>query len=165
MRTTRALLSLAFGLTLLGCSDSVSPIERQLEVAEARWQAQALSQYVVESRGGCFMCVPIASRWHRLRVVNATVEEVTLIDPAATPDDGPVLGPASFRSVEQTFARIREWPQLERGNRVEAEFDPVTGLPTEVHFIAPSSVADGGFSVSFRALAPGLSSAGASVHR
>jgi hypothetical protein len=117
-----------------------------------------LSHYTVEARVSCF-CPPVMLEWHELTVADDSViatRRVTTQGIAPAEETAP---PSWFRSVEQTFADVRRWPGSMRNNRLEARFDPETGLPTTVNFITGPEIADGGSLREYRALKPGLTGA------
>lgn len=146
------LLALATAFLVAGCGDDgISPTARELEVAAARWEAQGLTRYTVEARVLCF-CSPELADWHELEVVRDSVVAARRLDPR----NGASAPAGWFRSIEATFAFARRWPREQRGNRIEADFDPQTGLPVRVTFLAPPTVADGDAVYAFRALKPGL---------
>lgn len=154
--TLRVLLfMLAAPVLLAGCrDDGLSPSGRALEIAERRWKAQGLSHYTVETRILCF-CAPQVTRWHEITVSSDSVIAARRVEPGDDEGGGPAPA-AWFRSVEATFAFARRWPREQPGNRVEADFDPETGLPVRVALLAPPTVADGDAVYEFRALKPGL---------
>lgn len=155
----RSLFLLATLATLAACGDTgLSPVQRESAAAEARWRAQGLSHYTVEARILCF-CPPVMLEWHELTVASDSVFAVRRVsfDGVAPPDE--TARPEWFRSVEQTFADVRSWPGSMRDNRLEARFDPGSGLPLHVNFITGLQIADGGSVREFRALKPGLTAA------
>lgn len=150
----RMLLLVALASSSIGCSDSVSPSTRELQAAESRWRAQSLSHYTVETRVLCF-CPAAMARWHEITVAGDSVIAARLVEPDASPTDEPAPT-AWFRSVEAAFALARRWPDERRGNRVEAQFEAVSGLPTRLSFVTGPEIADGNATYEYRALKPGL---------
>jgi hypothetical protein len=159
----RTLVTLVAAPLLLACGDDgMSPTLRQAAMAESRWRAQGLSHYTVEARVSCF-CPPVLLEWHELTVAGDSVIAARRLTQQGIAPPEETAPAAWFRSVEQTFADVRGWPGSMRNNRLEASFDPATGLPTRVNFITGPEIADGGSVREFRALKPGLT--GANVNR
>lgn len=159
-RRLRRYIAVALAPLLLACGDDagLTPIARQLAAAEARWEAQGLSHYTVESRIICF-CPPVMAQWHELTVASDSVIAIRRLEFVGDIPLGEEADRRWFASVESMFVRMRSWPSSMRGNRLEATFDDQTGLPTRVNFITGPELADGGAVYEFRALKPGLTSA------
>ncbi|MCU0615745.1 MAG: DUF6174 domain-containing protein [Gemmatimonadaceae bacterium] len=152
-RHLRVVLLIAPWLLLACRDDGISPDGRGLEIAEARWRAQGLSHYTVETRVLCF-CTPEVNRWHEITVASDSVIAVRRVETGEV--QGEPAQPSWFRSVEGVFQLARRWPSMERGNRVEASFAAPTGLPERVSLITSPAIADGGAVYEYRALKPGL---------
>ncbi len=154
MRSLRPLTAAVSLLAVLACGDDgVSPFQmRQLDRAQATWNAQRLTYYTVEARIACFCAVEVGW-WHELTVANDSVIAVRRVEPG---QGETVPNPQWFATVDEVFRRVRAWNGHMRGNRFEAEFDAVTGLPLEVNLITSPDIADGGAGYYFRALKPGL---------
>jgi hypothetical protein len=153
-RVHRVATALTALLVVAACGDDgVSPFQqRQVDRAQATWDAQRLTYYTVEARMSCF-CPPPLGQWHELTVANDSIIALRRLEPG--PGE-PVANPEWFATVDEVFRRVRSWNGSMRGNRYEATFDEVTGLPLTVNLITSPNIADGGVGYYFRALKPGL---------
>ncbi len=139
-------------LALSGCGESaLSPSDEVARLqALARWTAQGLVQYTVETRVSCFCPVEL-NQWQRITVAGNVVTAVVPVDSSGE-SGSPVL--TWYSSVDELFARIATAGSATDGSRVSAEYDAVTGLPTVVSFEAPPGVLDGGAVYYYRKLRP-----------
>jgi len=130
-------------LVLSGCgSQLLGPGEqRELEAAQARWEAAALPSYAFDYRRICF-CVD-GGRLVRITVQAGEVSSVTAAD-----TQGPLADPSagSWPTVAQLFTRLEG--HAEGGSRdgwtLDVEYDATLGYPTEIKLVAPENIADGG---------------------
>ena len=156
---SRALaVALVTTLSLVACGDDGlgGAEERALVRAVAQWQSLALTYYTVEERVSCF-CPPELQAWHEITVANDSVIAARRVeDLTAGPLPAPTARPEWFATVDDLFRRIAAVQRATDGSRVEATYDPTTGLPTLVNFFAQPGVADGDAAYRLRALKPGL---------
>ncbi len=159
MRMLRSVAAVVL-LVLAACGDDgVSPFQmQQVARAQATWEAQQLTYYTVEARLACF-CPSELGQWHELTVANDSIIAARRVEPG---EGAPAAPPQWFATVDEVFQRVRAWNGSMRGNRFEAEFDAVTGLPLQVNLITSPDIADGGAVYYYRALKPGLVSLGVS---
>lgn len=113
-------------VTLIACSDSISPEQVALSRSEILWQHQNVRDYALSQRVACFC--GYGATTYQVIVRGDTISQVV------NPLTGAVL-PASerarFRTVTQLFSEVREAMKVP-GKLLAVEYDPRFGLPTLV---------------------------------
>lgn len=147
--------TLLLTLIVAACGDDGLSPTREYERAYARWTEQGLTHYTVEVRVSCF-CPPTLHYWHRITVADDSVTAAVLVDSSATSAEVGPSHPEWYSTIDQMFTEIARVRGRRDGSRVDATYDVVTGIPTQISFRAPPGVADGDASYSYRALQPAL---------
>lgn len=110
-----------------GCSSGpLGPQADALADARARWEAAGPEAYVFEFTRSCF-CGPDILRPLEIRVVEGDVTAAVYAD-TGLPVDDPTR---EIPTIDDLFAEIEDAIQRD-AFRLEAEYDPVLGFPTEV---------------------------------
>lgn len=142
--------ALLLALTIIGCTSPTLPEERELKVAEARWDARTFPDYEMEIRINCF-CSPEVGEWSRVRIEGDSVTQVMRLS------DSTVLAPnlwPMWHSVDRIFERLRDVHGSDVYPRFTATFDPVLGFPREASLIQRPDNADAGIAWSVRNVVP-----------
>ncbi len=119
----------------LGCADEppLAPMDLdRLEIAEQQWAAREFPDYSIDMVHICD-CPPSFRDRARIDVVNGTVQRVTLLRTFAVITDS---RREQYRTVEEVFRDIREATSAGGFQRVTFSVDPISGLPTYVHWAA-----------------------------
>jgi len=135
----------------LGCGSPLSSDDRHaLRIAQAQWAGRDFEDYSFEIRRACF-CPPVLNEWARVEVTHGTVTRVIVM---SSGEEVPVPERAMFPTVDQVFETIRTTASSDWIERIELEFDPVTGFPTFAGFTSKPNIADADGSYYLRNLIP-----------
>lgn len=144
--------TITWGLMLLAevgaCSSTTAPGETDLALARQRWALSNVRSYDYTASRSCF-CAPASLRPITVTVTNGVVTRQVYADtgepvPTAIPDFSTI--DAFFDVVEAAYAR--------HADRVDATYDPASGVPISIWIDASFQTADEEFGYSVRAFRP-----------
>ena len=127
------------------CSATTAPGETDLALARRRWALSNVQSYDYTASRSCF-CAPASLRPITVTVSNGVVTRQVYADtgepvPAAIPDFSTI--DAFFDLVDAAYAR--------HADRVDATFDPASGVPISIWIDTSFQTADEEFGYSVRA--------------
>jgi hypothetical protein len=147
----RLLSAVVLAGSALACESPLSSDDRNaLRIAEAKWAGRAFDDYSFEIRRACF-CPPVLTEWARVTVQGERVTNVVVL---STGEEVPSSEQAFFPTVDQVFTTIQNTAESEWVDRIELEFDLVSGLPTLANFVSKPNIADAGGAYYLRNLVP-----------
>jgi hypothetical protein len=128
MRRSVALLRMITVGTVIACSSSTAPEQRDLALARQRWVLGNVRSYEYVGRRSCGECWPDAVRPIIVTVTDGVVTRRVYADTGE-----PVTSSVTdFTTVEALFAVV-EAAYARHAALVDASYDPISGVPLSIY--------------------------------